>query len=112
VTGQPHPPPGRRVPDDVERAAERVSLAWQRSALSLGGVGLLMTVRIVPISRSRPLAGFLVAGVAGAFVAAGLAFRRQQRRHGPPSRHVMFLVTLGTVGVGLLALGVALAATP
>jgi uncharacterized membrane protein YidH (DUF202 family) len=87
------------LPDDPEdlspgAAAERTRLAWQRTAISFGAVGLVML-------REEPAAGVLVLAatpliwVLGRYVSSAVPPEQRSRR--------LLLVTVAVTGVAVLA---------
>jgi uncharacterized membrane protein YidH (DUF202 family) len=88
------------LPEDPEdlspgTAAERTRLAWERTAIAFGAVGLAML-------RGEPVAGALVLAVTpliwalGRYVSSTAPPRERSRR--------LLLVTLAVTGVAVLAL--------
>jgi uncharacterized membrane protein YidH (DUF202 family) len=102
----PPGPPGSRpagaapeLPEDPEdlspgTAAERTRLAWERTALAFGAVGLAML-------RGEPVAGLLVLGATPLIWALA---RYVSAVAGPQSRsRRLLLVTVAVTGVAALA---------
>jgi uncharacterized membrane protein YidH (DUF202 family) len=92
------------LPDDPEdlapgAAAERTRLAWQRTAIAFGAVGLVML-------REEPVAGVLVLAatpliwVLGRYVSSAVPPERRSRR--------LLLVTVAVTGVAVVAVVAAL----
>ena len=89
-------------------AAERTAMAWQRTALGLGGVSALL----VHLAERNPVAA--VPGAAGLLVALGLLLlseRRYERTLGaveagesPMGRGAIRLLAAGTLGMSISAL--------
>ena len=102
----PPGPPGNRpagaapdLPDDPEdlspgTAAERTRLAWERTAIAFGAVGLAML-------RGEPVAGLLVLGVTP-LIWALARFVSTVARPETRSRRLL-LVTVAVTGVAVLA---------
>ena len=87
------------LPDDPEdlapgAAAERTRLAWQRTAIGFGAVGLVML-------REEPAAGLLVLAatpliwVLGRYISSAAPPQQRSRR--------LLLVTVSVTGVAVLA---------
>ena len=87
------------LPDDPEdlspgAAAERTRLAWQRTAISFGAVGLVML-------REEPAAGVLVLAATpliwllGRYVSSAAPLQQRSRR--------LLLVTVAVTGVAVVA---------
>ncbi len=93
------------APAGVDRdVMERTEFAWQRSALGLAGVGLLIVRRALPEVRARPAAGVLL----GLALAAAATLVRVYARRRPVSREAhMRLITGATLAFGALAFAVA-----
>lgn len=87
---------------DVEGAADRGALAWQRTALGLASIGAVLLYRFEPFERARPLIGFAVLALALAMVLIGYAYTQ---RHGEahPDRSVVLAVTVATMIAGAVA---------
>jgi len=101
LPGQPEErsPGARAVPDDPEdlapgTAAERTRLAWQRTAITFGAVGLAML-------RGEPVAGLIVLALTPLIWALG----RYVSATAPPearSRRLL-LVAVAVTGVAVVA---------
>ena len=88
------------LPEDPEdlspgTAAERTRLAWERTAIGFGAVGLAML-------RREPVAGLLVLAVAPLIWALGRYVSARARPEARSRR--LLLVTVGVTGVAVLAL--------
>jgi uncharacterized membrane protein YidH (DUF202 family) len=98
----PGPPPAGAVPDLPEdpedlspgTAAERTRLAWERTAIAFGAVGLAML-------RGEPVAGLLVLGVTPLIWALGRYVSAAARPEARSGR--LLLVTAAVTGVAVLA---------
>ena len=101
LPGQPEdrPPRATALPEDPEdlspgTAAERTRLAWERTAITFGVVGLAML-------RDEPVAGLIVLAVApliwalARYVSATALLGARSRR--------LLLVTVAVTGVALVA---------
>jgi uncharacterized membrane protein YidH (DUF202 family) len=87
---------------DIEGAAERGALSWQRTALGMAGIGVVLLYRFEPFKRARPLIGFAILALALATVFIGYAYT--QRRTGEhPDRSVILGVTIATMLAGVVA---------
>ena len=101
LPGQPEdrPPGATALPEEAEdlapgTAAERTRLAWQRTAITFGAVGLAML-------RGEPVAGLIVLGVTPLIWALG----RYVSATAPPearSRRLL-LVAVAVTGVAVVA---------
>lgn len=101
---------GRRTdpPTDTGVPAERTAMAWQRTALGVGGVSALL----VHLADRNPVAA--VPGVAGLLVAVYLVLVSEQRYErmvrkveagdSPVALAAIRLVALGTVALSISAL--------
>jgi uncharacterized membrane protein YidH (DUF202 family) len=87
---------------------ERTDLAWIRSALTFGGVGVAILKGFKPIGSARPLDGAIaiVLGVAVLLLSAGY-LRRRRHSNAPVGRSLLF-VSAGTMSVGVVALVIAI----
>jgi uncharacterized membrane protein YidH (DUF202 family) len=102
---QTGPVPGHPDPDFLpDEDLERTDLAWVRSGLSLGVVGVVLLKRLVPLSGHNVAEGLIILGMGVAVVAIGLAFERHRRQLQAPSRSALGLVTVATAVIGLAAL--------
>ena len=99
---------------------ERTELAWRRTALSVGA-GSLLALRLLPSVLGHPR--WLLPGAVGVLFAGWLwvAARARARRandalleraqeHGLPGGGTLLALASFTIGIGLLGLGLALAA--
>jgi Domain of unknown function (DUF202) len=89
---------------------ERTELAWDRSLLAMGAIGLVLLRDILPFERARPAAGWTILVLAGAMGLGTFAYRRHESEHGRPSRMALKLVSAATALIGLIALGLAVVA--
>ena len=108
--------PERRLLHSVA-ALERTALAWERTAVSLGAVGLLL-LKVVDGSRLTQAAGLALVAMAAAvvLVAVPLGYRRARARVDPASPEQPFVdddrwrrrALLGTAwAISLVAVAVA-----
>ena len=95
-----------QVPDNpsVAGASDRTDLAWIRSALTFGGVGVAVLKGFKPIGAARPIDGIIaiVLGAAVLLTSAGYLIRRRNP-HVSVGRSLLF-VSAGTVSVGIVAM--------
>ncbi len=94
---------------DDEPDLARTDLAWDRSVLAMGAIGLVLLRRILPFVRTRPWEGAIILIVAGGLALVGFGYRRHRAKRGRSSRLALELISAATTVVGLAALGVALA---
>jgi hypothetical protein len=87
---------------------DRTDLAWERSVLAMGAIGLLLLRRVLPFEEVHPWAGTIILIVAGALGLVALGYRRHRTKRDHPSRLALKLVSASATVVGLAALGVAL----
>ena len=97
-------PGAAALPDDPEdlfqgTAAERTRLAWARTAMAFGAVGLAML-------RREPVAGLLVLAVTPLIWALGRYVTERARPEARSRR--LLLVTVAVTGVAVLAMVAAL----
>ena len=108
--------PERRLLHSVA-ALERTALAWERTAMSLGAVGLLL-LKVVDGSRLTQAAGLALVAMAAAvvLVAVPLGYRRARARVDPAAPEQPFVdddrwrgrALLGTAwAISLVAVAVA-----
>jgi uncharacterized membrane protein YidH (DUF202 family) len=88
----------------VAGASDRTDLAWIRSALTFGGVGVAILKGFKPIGGARPLDGVIaiILGVAVLLMSAG--YLRRRRHTDAPAGRSLLLVSAGTMSVGIVAL--------
>jgi uncharacterized membrane protein YidH (DUF202 family) len=92
---------------DIEGAADRGALSWQRTGLGLAAIGAVLLYHLEPFERARPLVGGVIFALALAFLTIGYAYRR--RRGGDhPDRRVMLAVTIATMCAGAVAFAIGL----
>jgi uncharacterized membrane protein YidH (DUF202 family) len=97
------PGPGRPNED-----LERTDLAWDRSALAMAVLGLVLVKQLIPAQRAHPVVGWIVLGIASAIALVGFAYRRHRSRGDRPSRLALELVSAATAVIGVAAFFVAL----
>jgi uncharacterized membrane protein YidH (DUF202 family) len=83
---------------------ERTELAWTRSGLALGVLGLVLVRRVLPLADHRVVEGFVIVVLAAVALAVGLAYDRHRRHRQLPSRSALALVAWATAGIGMAAL--------
>ena len=88
----------------VDEDLERTELAWTRSALALGALGLVLAKRVLPLGGHRVTEGVVILLLAVAALAVGLAYERHRRHQKLPSRSALALVACATAGIGVAAL--------
>jgi uncharacterized membrane protein YidH (DUF202 family) len=91
----------------IEDAAERGALSWQRTAIGLGAIGVVLLRRLEPFDRDRPLIGLAIIGLAVACALVGVAYRDQYRSD-HAERGTVRAVTIATMIIGVLAFVLAL----
>jgi len=87
---------------------ERTDLAWDRSVLALGAVGLLLLKQVLPQVKADPWVGVIVLLLAGGFALAAYWYRRDRRRRTWVSRRSLAVVAGSTIGVGISLLALEL----
>jgi uncharacterized membrane protein YidH (DUF202 family) len=87
----------------ADEDVERTDLAWDRSVLAIGVLGLLLLRRLAPLTRARPAEGFVLLAMAGGFALVGAGYRRQRRHRPRASRSALKLVSAATAVVGVAA---------
>jgi len=95
-------------PRHPDEDVERTDLAWDRSALAMAAVGLVLLKQLLPRERAHPAAGWIVLSLALAIALVGFGYRRHRRRLPRPSRLALELVSAATAVVGVAAFVVAL----
>jgi uncharacterized membrane protein YidH (DUF202 family) len=88
----------------IDEDLERTELAWTRSALALGALGLILVKRVLPLGDHRVTEGVVILVLAVVALAVGLAYERHRRHLQLPSRSALALVAWATAGIGLAAL--------
>jgi uncharacterized membrane protein YidH (DUF202 family) len=88
----------------VAQAEERTDLAWVRSALAFGGVGVAMIKGLKTFGPAKPVDGvaILVLAAAVLLLAGGYLIRRRGEQSA--SHRSLLLVSTGAVAVGLIAI--------
>ena len=87
---------------DIEGAADRGALSWQRTALGLAAIGVVLLYRFEPFKRARPLIGFAILTLALSMLFIGYAYsKRRTDEH--PDRSVILAVTIATMLAGIVA---------
>ena len=95
--------------DPVDEDLERTEFAWDRSALAMAAVALVLLKQILPSERAHPAVGWIVLGLAAATGMVGLGYRRHRHRQPRPSRLALKLVSGATAVIGVAAFLVSLA---
>ncbi len=95
--------------DPVDEDLERTEFAWDRSALAMAAVALVLLKQILPTERAHPAVGWVVLGLAVATGLVGLGYRRHRHRQPRPSRLALKLVSGATALIGVAAFLVSLA---
>jgi uncharacterized membrane protein YidH (DUF202 family) len=84
---------------------ERTDLAWDRSALAIAVIGLLVLKQVLRVRTGHPFAvGVLEIILAGAVALMGFAYRRHRSRVSFPTRPGLEMVAVATAFVGVAAL--------
>jgi uncharacterized membrane protein YidH (DUF202 family) len=96
--------------DPVDEDLERTEFAWDRSALAMAAVALVLLKQILPTERTHPVVGWIVLALAAATGLVGLGYRRHRRQHPRPSRLALKLVSAATAVIGVTAFFVSLVA--
>jgi membrane-associated PAP2 superfamily phosphatase len=97
--------PAAGLPDgDVEIT----DLAWDRSALAMAVVGLLLVKQALPKELAHPAVGWIVIGLAAVLLLVGYSYRRHRRSLDRASRLALRLVSASTAVIGVIAFLVAL----
>jgi uncharacterized membrane protein YidH (DUF202 family) len=87
---------------EIEGAADRGALAWQRTALGLAAIGAVLLYQFEPFERARPLIGFVILALAAAMVLIGYAYS-QRSSDAHPDRSVVLAMTIATMLAGTVA---------
>jgi uncharacterized membrane protein YidH (DUF202 family) len=88
---------------ELAGAGDRTDLAWIRSALTFGGIGVAILKGVEPIGHARPVDGIvaIVLGAAVLLISAGYVRRHDK---GEDSHRSLLFVSAGTMAVGLVAI--------
>jgi len=95
-------------PTHPDEDVERTDLAWDRSALAMAAVGLVLLKQVLPEERAHPAVGWTVLALALATALVGFGYRRHRHRLPRPSRLALLLVSAATAVIGVAAFVVAL----
>jgi uncharacterized membrane protein YidH (DUF202 family) len=85
-------------------ASERTDLAWVRSALAFGGVGVALLKDFKPLGKARPVDGFVAIALAAAVLLLAGGYMLRNRNSKTADRRSLLLVSSGTFAVGVIAL--------
>jgi uncharacterized membrane protein YidH (DUF202 family) len=96
-------------PGHPDEDVERTDLAWDRSALAMAAVGLVLLKQVLPTERAHPAIGWTVLALALSISLVGVGYRRYRHRLPRPSRLALKLVSAATAVIGVAAFVVALA---
>jgi uncharacterized membrane protein YidH (DUF202 family) len=88
----------------VDDAIQRTDLAWVRSALTFGGVGVAILKGFSPIESARPIDGIIAIILGLAVVVTSAGYLRRRRNSDRPVGRSLLFVTIGTVSIGTVAL--------
>jgi uncharacterized membrane protein YidH (DUF202 family) len=83
---------------------ERTDLAWDRSVLAIGAVGLLLLKQLLPHVHAHLALGILLLSLAALYAAAAYWYRWDRRHRRWVSRSALRAVSVATVGVGVALL--------
>jgi uncharacterized membrane protein YidH (DUF202 family) len=88
---------------EIAGSVDRTDLAWIRSALTFGGVGVAILKGFKPIGHARPLDGVvaIVLGAAVLLISAGYVRRHDER---VDAHRSLLFVSAGTMAIGLVAI--------
>jgi len=95
-------------PAHPDEDLERTDLAWDRSALAMAIVGLVLLKQLLPNERADPAVGWIVLSLAVAIALVAYGYRRHRRRRPRASRTALKLVSAATAVIGVGAFLVAL----
>jgi uncharacterized membrane protein YidH (DUF202 family) len=84
-------------------AAERVEFAWQRTALALAGIGLLIVRRSLPQITTSSTVGIVLLGVGVMGTVSATLWHVLTRRHPVSLQTQMRVVTSAAMLIGVLA---------
>ena len=99
---------GVRAADD---AAELDELAWNRSALALAALGVLLLKRLSRDIDVHPGEAIVLLVMAVALAVMGLAYARHRQRHERTSRLALKMISGATAVLGVAAFVLAIVAT-
>jgi uncharacterized membrane protein YidH (DUF202 family) len=88
----------------VADAEQRTDLAWVRSALTFCGVGVAILKGFKPIGAARPVEGLVAIGLGAAVALLSAAYLRRRRHADAPVGRTLFLMSAGTMAIGLVAI--------
>jgi len=95
-------------PAGPDEDLERTDLAWDRSALAMAVVGLVLLKQLLPTERAQSLVGWVVLGLALAIALVGFGYRRHRHRLPRSSRLALKLVSAATAVIGVVAFVISL----
>jgi hypothetical protein len=95
-------------PAHPDEDLERTDLSWDRSALAMGVVGLVLLKQFLPKEKAHPAIAWIVVALALATALVGFGYRRHRHRLASPSRLALKLVSAATAIIGVAAFVVAL----
>ena len=108
AAGEPGAVDPAAEPSGPDEDLERTDLAWDRSALAMAVVGLVLLKQLLPTERAHPLVGWVVLGLALAIALVGFGYRRHRRRLPRSSRLALKLVSAATAVIGVIAFVISL----
>jgi uncharacterized membrane protein YidH (DUF202 family) len=88
----------------VAEAEARTDLAWVRSALTFGGVGVAILKGFKPLGSARPVEGVIAIGLGAAVALLSAAYLRRRRDQDAGPRRTLLLMSAGTMAIGLVAI--------
>jgi uncharacterized membrane protein YidH (DUF202 family) len=88
----------------ITQAGQRTDLAWVRSALTFGGVGVAILKGFKPIGGARPVDGIVAIGLGAAVALLSAAYLIRRRHANAPAARTLFLMSTGTMAIGLVAI--------